>query len=556
MFGGRAPILITLYHGSQQVWLGLPFLWLFGTSVIGLRITHALFGLAVLAALFGLLLRSRLRPWQATVACAALAVDPTFTYAFRTQSYITLAPCAWLLLAFTLLLPSPPAGPSRRSWFWSGAFLGLAVVGYFIYAFFVPVLVALVAARFGAMTEAERFATKPLRSWIAGTAVGSSAYALGLFLAARESGGLAEFLSLLTEQQSTLGVFASNLSLWERVAYAWRMTAVGSVGNAWQHAMMFGDWTPVPWSSLKVGLLVAAPYATWIVAEYNQRAGLSLRALVASPIAFALTGLIFGGRLGGHHFVALLPIFYAALAVGVSRALPAKFSNAPARSVVTVAPLLVVALVNVTGQFAEAGVLAATRGNGLFSDAINRFADDLNRAARKPSVFTPDWGLALPIVFLTHGDVPVDSIEDFGKAKHALCSGRDVALALIEGDRAVGTRPRLESRRRRRLSSGPWRGGFRLSDFFGRYARAVLLGCGVARRMWPRLQRAGRQVSHPLCLTASARDTIQNEPAGQREKCQQHEARCENCGRQSRNEARRHEFQNHTGAKRDSDNAE
>src|SRR5436309_3021907 len=66
MFGGRAPILITLYHGSQQVWLGLPFLWLFGTSVIGLRITHALFGLAVLAALFGLLLRSRLRPWQAT----------------------------------------------------------------------------------------------------------------------------------------------------------------------------------------------------------------------------------------------------------------------------------------------------------------------------------------------------------------------------------------------------------------------------------------------------------------------------------------------------------
>ena len=130
-------------------------------------------------------------------------------------------------------------------------------------------------------------------------------------------------------------------------------------------------------------------------------------------------------------------VLYAALAVGVSRALPTKFSNAPARSVVTVAPLLVVALVNVTGQFAEAGVLAATRGNGLFSDAINRFADDLNRAARKPSVFTPDWGLALPIVFLTHGDVPVDSIEDFGKAKHALCSGRDVALALIEGDRAV-----------------------------------------------------------------------------------------------------------------------
>ena len=40
----RFPVLISFYHGAQQFWLGLPFFWLFGTSVTGLRLTHAMFG--------------------------------------------------------------------------------------------------------------------------------------------------------------------------------------------------------------------------------------------------------------------------------------------------------------------------------------------------------------------------------------------------------------------------------------------------------------------------------------------------------------------------------
>ena len=35
---GIAPVLISLYHGSQQVWLGLPFFALFGMTVTGLNV--------------------------------------------------------------------------------------------------------------------------------------------------------------------------------------------------------------------------------------------------------------------------------------------------------------------------------------------------------------------------------------------------------------------------------------------------------------------------------------------------------------------------------------
>ena len=134
---GHVPVLITYYHESQRVWLGLPFFALFGTTVEGLRLTHAMFALAILAALYALLVRGALRPWQAALACAALAVDPAFSYAFRTQSYITLAPTAWLFLSLYALQREPVSNGSPRRWLVaSGAFYGLAISGYFIYTFY------------------------------------------------------------------------------------------------------------------------------------------------------------------------------------------------------------------------------------------------------------------------------------------------------------------------------------------------------------------------------------------------------------------------------------
>jgi hypothetical protein len=124
LLGERVPWLVQLYHGSQTFWLGLPLFALFGTTVEGLRLTHAAFGAGVLAALYWLLLCARLAPWQAALACGALALDPSFSYAFRTQSYITLAADAWLLLAAACLLRAA-RGEHRRARF-SGAACGRA----------------------------------------------------------------------------------------------------------------------------------------------------------------------------------------------------------------------------------------------------------------------------------------------------------------------------------------------------------------------------------------------------------------------------------------------
>jgi hypothetical protein len=144
--------------------------------------------------------------------------------------------------------------------------------------------------------------------------------------------------------------------------------------------------------------------------------------------------LVFGNRLGGHHYVVLLPWLYAALGYGLERS-RARGAQAPAIASAAVLALLV--LVNIFGQVAEARRLRETRGVGLMSDAINRFATDLARATPKPFVYFPDWGLAMQVALITRGTVGMNVVEDFIQARAKLCAGRDVAVALIDGDRAA-----------------------------------------------------------------------------------------------------------------------
>ncbi len=87
LLGARFPILVSLYHGSQHFWLGLPLFWLLGTTVESLRIVHALFGLGVLAALYALLAspacgpgsrRSRPARWR-SIRCSCSRSAPRAT---------------------------------------------------------------------------------------------------------------------------------------------------------------------------------------------------------------------------------------------------------------------------------------------------------------------------------------------------------------------------------------------------------------------------------------------------------------------------------------------
>ena len=69
-------ILTSLYNGSQQLWLGLPGFWLFGTTVIGLRVAHMLFAASVLISLYTCCERRRTGlHGSCSPGCSALALE-------------------------------------------------------------------------------------------------------------------------------------------------------------------------------------------------------------------------------------------------------------------------------------------------------------------------------------------------------------------------------------------------------------------------------------------------------------------------------------------------
>ncbi len=434
---GRAPVLISLYHGSQQVWLGLPFFALFGTTVAGLRLTHAMFALAILAAMYAVLTRGGLRPWQAALAGAALALDPGFSYAFRTQSYITLAPTAWLLASLYTLQRAWIPGAATRRWLVAGGVsLGFAIVGYFIYAFYLPamMLAAWLYARGGSTGLHGGMRRRWLPWWIAGLAAGAAFYPAGYALMIRNAGGFAQAWSQFQQMQQALGAFGAQVPLPERVSHL-SMMLWAVVSNSFHHQLIFGEYAPLPGVVPKMWVLFAVPLALWLYAEARHRASALLRVVIALPISFAAVALIFGTRLQGHHFVPLLPLAYAALAVALFES--GRGSRIPRRVPDGVAVLVLAGLaaLNIPGQFGEARRLTETRGVGYFSDAINLLAADLNAMEPKPFVYFPDWGLSMPVAFLTRGTVGMDSVANAASARRMLCDGRDVALAVITGDR-------------------------------------------------------------------------------------------------------------------------
>ncbi len=428
LLGDRAPVLISLYHGSQQYWLGLPLYALFGTTVAGVRLTHAVFALGVLAALHALLLRGGVRPWLAAAVGVALAVDPAFAYAFRTQAYITVAPAAWLLLALYCLVRArePEAASPGRWLFASGALCGLAAVGYFVWAFVLPPI-AYVAWR---TPRPDAPARRPPAAWLQGLATGSIAYPIGYLLIARKLGSFTGMVDFVRDQQAHLGAFRSALPLAERVEYAWRTVDMAASG-AWHSAIMFGgEVVPLPGSALKVGLVVALPYVLWLSAEVRRTATPLLRVLVALPVSFAVLALVFGDRLGGHHFVTLVPLLYAALAAGLA----AVRRPGSARGVAAIlVPVVALAALNVGGLATIDAKLGETRGRGFLSDAIHRFAADLNTMERKPFLWFAEPALALPVIMLTRAGIPMTDHVDDPEPMLALCAGRDVLMVRVPG---------------------------------------------------------------------------------------------------------------------------
>jgi len=434
---GRYPLLVGLQHGSLQLWLGAPLFWIFGMSVVGLRLTHAMFALAALAAWYALQRQSGVSRTLAAAFGIALAIDPSFVYAFRDQCYITMAPVTLLLLAVSALFRARNS-PGRAGTRWlaaGGLCAGLACWGYFVYVFFVPALLLTAVLLSG---EQPQRLSRPLRLLVFGSGLtaGMAPYAVGFLLLARHLGGFTEAIQYYLVAQPNLVDTGAGVTLSQHLTHAYDMLYSVMV-NTWHHAMMFGGWEPTAETAYKFFLLTGLPVLLWVLAEWRRCATPLLRVVAGLQVSFICTAMVFGLRTNAHHYMPMLPLAYAGLAAGFAALWPSLSQWRKPAAVASATVILILLAINITGAYREIGYLKRTGGIGNFSDAINHLGNDLYAGDHNRLLVLPDWGLFMPTAFLTRASMEMADHEDYELARRRLCEGKDVSVALITGDRAA-----------------------------------------------------------------------------------------------------------------------
>jgi hypothetical protein len=426
MLIGRFPLLGNIYYGALPLYLGLPIYLVFGTGIEGIRLSHMMFGLLVLMGGAAFLRAWNVRPLIAAVALCALALDPAFLFAWRTQFHITLLPLA-PLLGSVALTQSTHEAASRRTAVLAGLLAGIACYGYFIFGFLVP------AAFVHAWIVFRRSGQVTVIWWLAGFAMGVAPYALAVVLLWDATGGAADFSAYIRSTLTTLSPGQSHLALLQRVNLFFDYVGLSVLGHG-PNAMMIQQYPSVA-PTLRLVLLLGLPLCgliSWVNRKVKPP-GLPL--LAGFVVGLFCLVMAFGDRLWLHHFAVLVPILYLACA-SVSEAvvrlgLGFTWSRIAAMPGTVLFGVLIGA--NVIDAKEVFSSLNQTGGVGYYSDAIDRFATD-SLSVKDPTFYLfPDWGVFMSFVMLTHGTLPYGFDFDEKSVRSLLCNGRDVAVALVLG---------------------------------------------------------------------------------------------------------------------------
>lgn len=408
--GGLAfPLLNSLYGGNASAYAGVLFFSVTGFSAEAVRVLHALFGAGVLCASWWCLQAWRVPPLPATLALAALAVDPTFVFAWRTQHYLQLFPLVFLASGLALLgrhrVMRADGRREFRTLFVAGALLGFAAYGYFVFAFYAAAAIAVYMAAEGRRRGGWQAIALPL---VTGAAAGWMPYAYA-HLSIVVNAGWLSWLAGLHGLQDAYGVVevaqgglpARLAIIGDRLAGMVRGRGLGELvfaaGARWGPA----EIATALWLALGPILLACArPWRGLHAPRQGEEAApgpcLPLAAILLAITAIHLLfGLAVGRPLGLQHYVMLLPVLYLSPCVAAVVLADASPAAVPGRAwagrlVGALAAGIVVA--NAVGSAAFAQRLQDTGGRGLYSDVINRTAARLATLPADTVLLFPQWG--------------------------------------------------------------------------------------------------------------------------------------------------------------------
>jgi hypothetical protein len=135
------------YLGNLPAYLTVPFYLAFGGTLLSIRLAHLFLALVIIAVSFETVRGATRSIVLTAVSTLALATDPGFTFAFRTQAHVTTFAVAFAILGLYLLAKD---NSSLGKYVAAGFCLGFSLWGYFVYAFLCPgILIFVLTSRAG-----------------------------------------------------------------------------------------------------------------------------------------------------------------------------------------------------------------------------------------------------------------------------------------------------------------------------------------------------------------------------------------------------------------------
>ena len=441
------PILSSLYGGATPAYVGVPYFKLFGHSVASFRLYHVALAVIIVSLNCWLLNRLIGNSFFAPAATLALALDPTFVFAWRSQFYLQLFPLITFLPALWFLARSiaklDASGEfDRRTLAVGAALCGFSAWGYWVFALYSGALFLLVI---GYYWRRSTTVVKPALIFIAAFLIGYSPFLYGHISILSEF-GLEGYLKRWTDVGDVYGVYrtgADDIGL--RMRHVFDRLQQLSDGTAIA-GLMLGDRSTYPADpvvTITLRNLSARTYGQWLsltlLAGSFVAAVASARApraratggegvLTITPearvvplfiVVIFMTHMIFGLALGRalymQHYIMLLPLIYIGFFLAIEIIFRPTIEPDPLRIVPagaasprwTVSPLL---RSRHTGSIVCAVVLIAMLANHLpqihaiyrllghsggrakWSDAINRVAEHAYELPRDAVFAFTQWG--------------------------------------------------------------------------------------------------------------------------------------------------------------------
>jgi len=423
LFGAyKYPLLNSLYGGNLLAYLGVLFFNIFGYGVYSVRLYHVFIGLLLVLSVYYFFKKIKAPVLWCLFGLVALACDPGFLLAWRTQYYLQLFPLIFFFFGIAIYFDESKIPLSRYRCFISGMLVGIAAWNYFIYIIYGVVFILFAFLMNSRQRRKEAFPVFILM----GFCIGVMPY-LYAHVSILLNVGFNGYLAILKFLQTSYGVVDTSQSIVARILYvAQRVCGVISGNDVkeviFSEPVLLASW--VFWLRVFLLLFLMVVFAGFYLYKKNHTHGEPVMLFVLVILAHLMLGLFVGHPLSTQHYIMLMPLLLTTLVLIIKDVFD-YFSGKIVRRFVVIAATSFLA-VSAYAAWSVTGFYKTENFKKYYSASINYAVEYVKSEPGNAVLLFPQWGYWMAFSTALGPDYAIAQTRSFDELMHSADIGSKV----------------------------------------------------------------------------------------------------------------------------------